>query len=352
MPSHLRTSRSAFALAAALLLGAVGTGARADDFSDRFTFQGYGYQHYLQSTKNDYLGAGNQGTWDENFLGLVLSATVTDKSKLWAQFQGSAADGTRFTWFFLDYQLSDNLRAHLGRVKMPLGFYNEIIDVKSLQLSALEPTIYQGAADMVHDAYHGVGFDYEQDLAGGHVLWQAWGGNAYDVDPPDDSRDRRAFGLRATYRTPIDGLRLMLSGYRTRVELLADQSMSNEDRVLAGAEYVKGNWDLKAEYAKHKFMGVKSHGYYVQAGYTLADKWMPYLRYDDYTSDTTQRSDPSYYQKTAVAGLGYKFDPNIGLRLEVHANRGYALPVASGEVAAGAGANRWTMLVAGVNFSF
>ena len=143
----------------------------------------------------------------------------------------------------------------------------------------------------------------------------------------------------------------MLSGYRTRVETLADHSLSNEDRVLAGAEYVQGNWDLKTEYAKHKFFGVTSKGYYAQAGYTLHDKWTPYVRYDHYGADTTQSSDPSYNQKSAVVGLGYKFDANIGLRLEAHMNRGYAMPVASSEVAAGAGANRWSMFVAGVNFS-
>ena len=344
------SARRGLSLATAAL--ALSTGAHASDFSDRFDLHGYGHQDYLQSSANPYLGADKHGSWDSNFLGLVMSATLNEQSKLWAQLESSTNDGTRFTWFFVDYQLSDAARVHVGRVKLPLGFYNEVIEVKSLQLTSLLPSLYQTAADMVHDSYHGVGYDYEQDIGAGHVLWQAWGGNVYDVNPPEDSRDRRAFGGRITWRTPVDGLRFMLSAYRTQVELLADKSMSNEDRAIVGAEFARGSWELKSEYAKHKFFGVDSAAWYVQGGYTFNDKWTPYVRYDYVTTDKSQRSDPSYYQRTGVLGLGYKLSGNIGLKVENHFNRGYALPVASGEVTAGAGAHNWNLFVAAMDFAF
>ena len=347
------TPRRLAALTAVAFAGlAPAFSAHGVDLGDRFDLHGYGYQDYVQTTKNPYLGADRHGSWDNNFLGLVLATTLTDQSKLWAQLESTTDDGTRFTWFFVDYQVSDALRAHVGRVKLPLGFYNEIIDAKSLQPAALEPSIYQGAADMVHDAYHGAGVDYEQDIGAGHLTWQAWGGNVYDVHPPEDSRDRRAFGGRLIYRTPVDGLRFMGSAYRTNVETLADRSMSNEDREIVSAEFVRDQWDLKAEGAFHKFIGVKSYGYYVQAAYAVTEKWRPYARYDYVTTDKSQRGDPSFYQKTAVLGLGYKVGANIGLKAEAHLNRGYALPVASGEVETGAGASRWKLFVVAADFSF
>jgi hypothetical protein len=342
----------AMALSQAGAMALLVTQALAGDLGDRFDVHGYGFQNYAQTSSNTYLGADKRGTWDNNFVGLVVAATLTDQSKLWMQIEDTTARGANFTWFFVDYQINDATRTHLGRVKLPLGFYNEIIDAKSLHPTALEPAIYQTAADMVHDAYHGVGIDHEQDVGNGHLLWQAWGGNVYDRDPPVDSRDRRAFGGRVTYRTPFDGLSLMLSAYRTQVEALIDNSMTNEDRAIVSAELVRNGWDLKTEYATHKFFGVSSHGYYVQAAYAVSDKVKPYARYDYVTTDKAQRQDESFYQQTFVAGIGYKLAPNIGLKIENHFNRGYALPVASGEVIAGAGSRRWNLLVAAADFAF
>ena len=336
--------------------------AMAVEVTDRLELHGYGFQSYMQTSGGTaYYGADSQGSWDNNFLGLVMTATLTDKSKLWAQFQGSSNRGNDVTWFFVDYQLDDAVRLHAGRVRLPLGFYNETIAAKSLQVSTLEPSLYQiyhTGPDMVHDAYHGVGVDIEQETSLGHLLWQAWGGNVYDRDPPDDSKDRRAWGARVTWNTPVDGLSAMLSAYRTRVELLDNHRMTNEDRAIAGLEYVRDNWDVKAEVAWHKAAlheagaSVVGIGGYLQAGYTFRDAWTPFVRLDRVTTDKSRRDDPSYTQRTVAVGLNCKLTPGIDVRIENHFNRGYALPVSSGEVDAGAGQRRWSQFVAAVNFKF
>ena len=340
------------AVSATLAMSALVAPAFAVELGDRIDLHGYGFQTYAQASANSYMGADTHGTWDNNFLGLVMAATLTDKSKVWAQLESSSGGGTNFTWFFGDYDLTDSVRLHAGRVKLPLGFYNEIIDAKSLQPAALEPALYQSAADMVHDAYQGAGVDYEQDLAGGHVRWQAWGGNVYDVAPPVDLRDRRAFGGRVTYQTPVSGLTVMVSGYRTQVQRLADGSMVNEDRGILSAGFANDAWDVKAEYAKHKFAGVDSHAWYVQGGYALTSKWKPYARYDYVNTDQSHPNDPAFQQKTWVAGVGYRLDDSIGLKLESHFNHGYALPVAEGSVAAGAGTRSWNLVVLAADFAF
>jgi predicted porin len=350
----MRANRLKRGLIGAAVLSAcsISVPAGAADFADRFNVYGFGSQDYLQTSANQYLGADKRGTWDNNFLGLVVSANVDERSKVWAQLEATSTEGTRFTWFFIDRQLTDEVQVHFGRVKFPLGLYNETIDAKSLQVTQLEPSLYQGGADMVHDAYHGAGIDYEQKVGEGHITWQAYGGNAYDLEPPEDSRDRRVFGARVTYRTPIAGLRFMLSGYRTNVEKLADKTMSNEDRMIASVDYSCDVCDVKAEYAKHKFFGVDSNAYYVQAGYTLTDKWSPYVRYDHVTLDKDQSGDPSYFQNTIVAGVRYRFADRIDMRAEGHFNHGYGLPVAAEEVAPGEGKRNWTLWVVGVNFTF
>jgi len=346
----LRHTSAHLALAALAVLA--GSSANAVEMGDRIDLHGYGYQDYAQASANSYIGADKKGTWDNNLVALVMSAKLNDQSKFWAQLEETSGGGTAVTWAFVDYDLSDSLRLHAGRVKFPLGFYNEIIDVKALQPAALEPSMYQLAADFVHDAYHGVGLDYEQDIGGGHALWQVYGGNVYDTDPPTTSRDRRMFGARVTYRTPLDGLTLMGSAYRTQVQTLPAGSMVNETRAIASIGYLDDAWDVKAEYAIHRFMGVKSDAWYVQAAYALTPNWKPYLRYDAAILDRSQRRDPSFYQTTAVVGIGYRVNSAIGLKLENHANRGYGLPVAEGSIAPGAGARTWNLTVLAADFQF
>jgi hypothetical protein len=334
------------ALSCTCTAGAIELGSGAE-------LHGFGSQDYMQANHNTYLGADDRGTWDNNFLGLVGTVSVSEKSKLWAQLETSNNEGTRFTWFFLDYQLTPSLRAHVGRVKYPLGIYNEYIDTKFLQVTSLEPALYQGAADFVHDSYTGVGLDYTQSLGDlGEVLWQVYGGNTYDVDPPADVRDRRAYGGRIVYTTPVNGLRLLLSAYRTQAEVLATRELVNEGRMIASIDYVRGDWDLKSEFGHHTFLGVSSKAYYVQAGHLFWDKWMPFVRYDKVITDSRLQNNNSFTQKIFVLGLNYKVTGNISVRIEDHINQGYALPVASGEVPVDGGTRNWNLLIAGVHFIF
>jgi hypothetical protein len=332
---------------------AVSGGACAIDFGNELEIHGFGSQDYLQASHNTYLGADNRGTWDDNFLGLVATVTLNDKSRLWAQLETSSNEATRFTWFFVDYQLTEAVRLHAGRVKFPLGLYNEYIDTKFIQVTSLEPAIYQSAADFVHDAYTGVGADYMQSFgSAGEITWQVFGGNAYDIEQPPDIRDRRAYGGRVTYRSPINGLRFMLSGYRTQVETLATRELTNEDRVIGSIDFVRDDWDVKSEYGTHKLLGVSANAYYVQVGRTVAQKWMPFFRYDRVNLDGNLTGSDSFSQKIVVFGVNYKLLSNVSVRVEDHLNRGYALPVASGEVLPDQGQRTWNLLVAGIHFVF
>ena len=109
---------------------------------------------------------------------------------------------------------------------------------------------------------------------------------------------------------------------------------------------------MKTEYATHKLQGVKSDAWYVQGAYALSEHWKPYLRRDFVTTDRSQQSNPSYRQSTWVTGVGYRVNNSIGLKLENHFNNGYALPVAEGSVAPGAGTKSWNLLLVAADFQF
>lgn len=353
----------AFCISAGLI-GA--TSACAEE--DRFTFNGFGNQDYRRSTANSYMGADTNGTWDNNFLGLVMSGKINDKARVWAQLQANTARSARFTWMFVDYQLNDSVSVHMGRIKFPFGLYNETISTQALRPSIAEPVVYAEAGDMTYNAYHGVGLDWNKGLgASGSVLLQVFGGNIY-VEPEHKEamlRDAGLIGGRVTYNTPVSGLRLMLSANRTTVEALnpgPTGEKANEDRAMLSMDYLINDWDIKAEYNWHttpRLMATtdgliaanKQRAYYVQASYDMG-KYAPYARYDYVNTNTSDAGNPENYQRVYVLGVGYKLADNLNLRAEQHFNRGYAL---GAKEMAGVVMNpkvNWNTTMVSVNFMF
>lgn len=327
--------------------------ALAVEINDKLSIYGYGYQAYMRASDNAYLGADKEGDWSYSALAIVLAAKLDGKTRVWANLHNTV-ERTRIDWAFLDYQASANLTLRVGQVKMPVGLYNEIRDIKFLQMSTLLPALYQEATRITDEAYRGIGLNYNHDVGAGGLSWDGYVGQVVDfevVSGTASEKMRRLVGGRVTYSTPVDGLRFMASAYDGRVEKAGGLEDSRRTWVVS-ADYKANNLDLKAEYAPMKFFGVKGKTYYAQAGYTLAEKWTPFVRYDYVTTDSTQSSDPSFYQKTASLGVGYKFSDSVGFRLENHWNRGYALPVASGETVAGVGKNNWNVFAASINFIF
>jgi hypothetical protein len=358
---------------AALFAGA----AQADD--DIFTIHGFGNQDVSKTSANTFEQAGPSATWQNDFLGIVASARLSDKSKLWLQLQDNSVEEARVTWMFVDYQLTDDLSGQVGRVKFPFGIYNEYIDTRALQMSVGKPLAYSLEGDYGYDSYNGVGLNYTADLRkNGRVIIQGFTGDIFSpnvpfvsVAYPDQFQmgnleavtiDRHIIGTKVTWETPVDGLRLLASFNENKTLSTADNGQTPnqaglETRWMLSADYVTDAVDLKAEYNHHKYPGLSgfsdevSSAWYVQAGLPVGD-WTPYTRFDDAVTDRSQSSNPSYYQRTVVIGINRKITRNINFRIEDEFNHGYALPVASGETLAGAGRVNWQLYAAQINFLF
>jgi len=325
---------------------------------DKFSINGFGFQDYRQTNANFSEGASQRGTWDNNFFAIVMSSKFTDRDTAWAQLQANSTEPTRFTWMFVDHRFNDNLSVHVGRVKFPYGIYNEYIDNKWLQLSAVLPYAYSGAADMVYDAYSGAGVDW----TAGSLFTQVYGGNIYVPDPAsDDHADRRLIGARITWNAPYEGLRFMVSANEAQVEYNVNYGtgpsttltqLGKEDRAMLSVDYVSDKFDLKGEYNYHKtpyFVQIGdpttiSNAWYVQGGYKIG-LWTPYARFDSYQADQINTSDPSKYQKDWVVGVNYKINDNVNARIEDQVIRGYGL-------AESGTATNWNLIAAEVNFIF
>jgi hypothetical protein len=332
---------------------------------DKFSVNGFGYQDYRQSNANILEGADHRGTWLNDILALVMSVKISERDTAWAQLESRSTEPTKFTWAYLDHRFNDNLSVRIGRVKLPFGLYNEFIDNKALQLSAVRPSAYSVGADLVHDAYSGIGID----VTTGSLFTQFWGGNSYNplvgtAATTDTFKDRRTMGTRITWNAPFEGLRFMFTGTQSQVEDNTGVNASpplgqigKEYRVMYSVEYVSDRFDIKSEHNHHSTPtqtfnpGVNSNAWYVQGGYRIG-QWTPYARFDYYIGDQSVPSDPSSYQKDWVIGVNYKISENVNARIEDHFIHGYGLPVAATEMGAGAGKTNWNMMAAEVNFMF
>jgi hypothetical protein len=352
--------------------------ALADD--DMFTFHGFGNQDAAKTSNNTFEQAGPSTTWEDNFLGLVASAKISDQSKLWVQLQDNSVEEARVTWMFVDYQVNNDLSFQVGRVKFPYGIYNEYIDTRALQETVGKPLAYSLEADLVYDSYNGIGVNWSHDLPNnwGRFTAQGFTGDIFSPNAPyvtvaypnqfqmqnleSFTVDHHIIGTKLTWETPVDGLRLLLSANENKVVSMAvngqiPNEQDTEVRWIASVDYVTDRVDLKAEYNHHKYPGQDgfadeiSHAWYVQAGFPIG-KWTPYTQYNSVVTDSDLSSNPSYFQNTLVLGINRKLTQNLNFRIEDDFNHGYALPVASGETLTNAGKVNWQLYQAQINFLF
>lgn len=338
-------------LAALLLAAGWGSCAYAVELGESVEMHGYGHLGFLKTDANRYLKAGTEGTWQYRDLALLFTGKLNDRSKAWVQLYGSEGK-VRVDWAFVDYQLAAGPTLQFGQIKLPLGIYNEIRDVEFIRPSSMRPFLYQDAAEISDEAYRGVGLLHDHDLGGGSMSWNFYAGRIAEFEEDHPHTHKGLVGARAVYRAPVEGLSVMASAYDSELAMKDTGERGHKRVAVLSLDHVRGDLDLKAEYGRRTAFGESAETWYGQAAYTFGDKWTPYLRYDCVTTDSANRADPSFYQRSAVLGLGYKFSANVGLRLETHINHGYAMPVASGEVEAGAGETDWSMTAFSLNFFF
>ena len=112
--------------------------------SFKIDIHGYISQGYLISNRNNFLANTENGTFHFNELGINFSTELTEKIRLGIQFAArdlgdSGNDKVIIDWAYADYQWRDWLGLRLGKIKMPVGFYNKTRDIDMLRTFILLP---------------------------------------------------------------------------------------------------------------------------------------------------------------------------------------------------------------------
>ena len=117
-----------------LLFGATLYAQQQGTFFDDFRIHGFVSQGFLKSSANNFLAQTSNGTFQFNEIGVNVTYSALDNLRFGAQLLSRdlgnvGNNGVLIDWALVDYSWQDWLGIRAGKIKMPLGFYNEYRDL-------------------------------------------------------------------------------------------------------------------------------------------------------------------------------------------------------------------------------
>lgn len=377
---------------------------------------GFISQGYLKSDENDFIAETKEGTFEFNELAINFSSDLTDKLGLGIQFFSHdfgdiGKNDVIIDWALGDYRWKDWLGLRIGKIKVPIGFYNETRDIDSLRTAILLPqSVYPEQYRENILALQGVGI-YGDILMGaaGNISYQLQYGTS-DVDSDsgvsrvievqgpfevDDIDTDDAWVAALKWETPLNGLKLGASMVGTTIDIhyhttydmpIGFNPMTFEPIVMpAGTpmayevsryrwntyslEYIWENLTLSAEYATTEMRGkidtpmglfsemeTDSEGYYASAAFRFTE-WFElggyysvyYPNRDDKDGDEVQPPFQKHSAWVKDLAITTRFDINLNwtFKFEGHSMDGTAMTLSNENTE-----EDWFLFAAKMTFTF
>lgn len=218
----------------------------------KLQINGFVSQGYLKSNGNNYFSTDSQdGTFQMNEIGLTFNMPVSNKLRVGTQFLSrdlgpSGNNAVVLDWAFGDYRFSDWFGVRAGKLKLPIGLYNETRDSDFLRPMAFLPqSIYEemlrgfmssgfggsvygnisagNAGDFDYQLFYGQTHISDDDFLvetglkdmGMNTLVSLISSGLAGVDKVHYEPDS-AFAASLIYTTPLEGLRLGASYFKSK----------------------------------------------------------------------------------------------------------------------------------------
>jgi hypothetical protein len=371
----LRIFRRATAIVG--LAGAV-TGAQAQE-SPLVAVHAFGGWAYAKTNNNAYLGGLPEGDYRSSNLAFNVQSSPSEHLRIQTQVEWSEDEhgsAVSLDYAFAEWFFSDAVKLRAGQIKQPFGISTEVFRVGTLRpFFDLPQAVYGEVGLTGGKAIKGISltgtaglgprWTISYDVYGGGVDQEEFvlpetflrGARAKVATEFELESTRDVLGGHVVVETPVRGLRVGGSAY-TGTEI------GSARRVVFGlqAEYLKGAWSLRSEYAHETVRGdVTVDGGYVEAAYHLNDRWQAGAQYGRLTTDLVGANAsiaPSLLDHTEVAvGLNYWFSPQFVLKLSYHHVDGNRLAAPEpaelpAQVRSGTLQTRTQLLQFGAQFSF
>lgn len=301
-----------------------------ETWRERLQVHGFLSQALVVTDANRWFGNSPQTSFEFTEIGLNASLRATPRLLLAGQVlvrnAGAMYDGTPT----LDYALADlslvmrpeqRLGLRLGRLKNPLGLYNETRDVPFTRPGIFLPQVIywdrvrnlmlsSDGAMLYGETYHDFGslslsLTHGRSVIDTNVEW-AYLNNDF---PGDIALDGVPWSASFWFATPTENLRLGLSAAKfdlrfkpnRRARLTLQPGRTNVTYLIASAQYNAERWTLSAEYARQPIRwrdygplfpdrNATGEGYYVQGAYRLRPDLELMMRYEQGFADANDRS--------------------------------------------------------------
>jgi hypothetical protein len=334
---------------------------------DGFQVHGFLSQGFVKTSANRWFGDSEAGSWDFREIGLNASyqprPNLLFSAQLLSRTAGEMYDGgVGVDYALVDYApiMTADMRIGLraGRLKNPLGFYNDTRDVPFTRPSVFLPqSIYFDRVRNLELSSDGVGL-YGNWMTGvGELSAQVYYGQlAIDQNveysfiggdfPGELGIDDPWLVWRLMYESVDGGLRLAVSQASGKmvyepgaVDFLTGGSIDLDFTVLS-AQYNTEKWTFTAEWVWEPIdyrdfnipqlgADLDVMGWYVQAAYQVNPDWEVFVRYD--RSDVNREypvpvspaianfsPDHNFFAKDFTLGVRWDLTSQFMLRAEYH----------------------------------
>jgi hypothetical protein len=380
-------TRRAFVLLCFILLNLGSLRLSAQSLED-LQIHGFATQGFLYSSHNNYLTMPtSRGSlqWTEG--AISLNDPVTDNLRVGMQlhmYQMGQIGGPSvlIDWASGDYKLADPFGVRAGKVKIPMGLYNDSQDVDSLFLWVLLPqsvypvdnrdfdlallggeaygkqTLGSRGGMVQYAGYYG---ESSLDANGGYML-QLQQVGLFFFSPPSG----KVYGGDLRWVTPLRGLLVGASGQSQALDGTAPQGSLHMAPDFLDAFYAEWKWkkaSFEGEYWRTPFCPVLTIGstvvpvpvdqraWYAMASYELTKKLQVGTYYSHYQNQAADTTLPQNYSKDWVTAGRYNFNGYFYGKLEAHFLHGTGLGYYASTNPNGLDPNS-TMLAARVGFAF
>lgn len=358
-----------------LLTLAVGNAAGETGSSpwERLRIHGFASQAVLETSANRYFGNSPETSLDLTELGLNGFFQLTNQLSFSAQVLSRRAGELYDGEPSLDYALGDLTLAstadgraglRIGRIKIPLGLYNETRDVPFTRPTIFLPQViyYDRLRNLILSTdglmIYGESFlpwgNLSVMLGGGRAVIDdnvEWGFLGGDFDGSMETGGNSYVGS-LWYETQGGAFKAGLSGVTVPLRFKADTaSILGPGKIdvaywIGSLQYNAELFTLSAEYGRlplewkdfgpyWPYSKQTTEGYYLQGGYRILPELELTLRYEEGFQDRNDRSGKrlsaltegvtppfDYYTKIFTAGLRWYILPNLMVELDYARHQG------------------------------
>lgn len=313
----------------------------AEPVESNLTIHGYLTQAYANSSGGQILGIPTDGTTDYRTAALQFRYRMSPQDSFVLQLsherlgvsplQALRGD-VKMDWIFYQHQLLESLYVKVGKIPIPAGIYNEILDVGTLLPFYRPATQFYGEVafsaetvdgiDLYHSMSLGNGWELQTDVYAGE--WDF----VYVVDGViTPVRSKSGLGFQFWLQTPVEGLRVGVGGNRTTdhgVPIIAPGEKQYQKDLHASLDADFERFLVQAEYRKSESRNHVFVDYYGLVGIKLVGKLSVNAMVEVANLDLPTTVVPGLdfndikLHKDYAVGLNYKFRPDVVVKLEQH----------------------------------